>query len=249
MALLNIQSYTFLKSSRFLFQFTKLPNVLNIGPNLETQKKQTTLSVAQAEINNSLENLDVSIFMRDVGFVCDSIEFPGQSMSPVAYRIPGTHEIKVPFQRDFQEITATFLYPETLPMYDFFSAWMVSASPRNTTNRFFDDIVAQARIVQFSEGGEIGENEILIDQQVPYLTVNLLNVYPINVAPLAGNWGDDGFHKISVTFFFEDMTTKSHGTKNPNTDWELQLRQNAISDDQLASDLLSDPSLNIRIKF
>jgi hypothetical protein len=47
------------------------------------------------------------------------------------------------------------------------------------------------------------------------MTVKLLNAYPLNFASMPSNWADDGFQKMTVTFFYEryqlnmsDTTTK-----------------------------------------
>ena len=38
-------------------------------------------------------------------------------------------------------------------------------------------------------------------------TVTLVNAYPLSVTSLQSNWADDGFHKINVSLFFEDIET------------------------------------------
>lgn len=159
-----------------------------------------------------LDNLGryAGTFQRDLQFLCDSVEFPGQSLTAVDYRIPGTKKIKVPYVRDYNEITASFYYPKEAPTYQFFSDWVTKASTRNTQNEYYDDLVGEARIIQFQEGyqfqlGTTGRISESIENQPVHLKVKLKKMYPLNFTSLSSNWGDDGFHKITVSFFFEDL--------------------------------------------
>jgi hypothetical protein len=95
-------------------------------------------------------------------------------------------------------------------MYEFFYEWIATTSFRNTKNEYFDDITCQARIIQFKEGNEFSGNTIneIVDNQPVQMKVNLKNLYPLSVTSLTSNWGDDNFHKISVSFFFENMEIK-----------------------------------------
>jgi hypothetical protein len=83
----------------------------------------------------------------------------------------------------------------------------------------FDEITGQARVTQFAEGetvrGDTAAGIRSIEGQPVYLTVNLKNMYPINFASLQSNWGDDGFQKMSVTFFFEDISLETYSKITP----------------------------------
>lgn len=202
MSLQRIQSFSFLKSSRFLFQFLGIPKIIG------TEDIGYFLSdIVGGIIDNSLSSKTYDSLLRDMTFICDSIEFPGQTLTTAEHRIPGHLKIKTPISREYSEINATFLYPAEFPLYEFFSQWMRSASAKNTQNYYFDEIVGQARIIQFLEGGE-GVTDLesgTIEGQTPYNAVSIKNIYPLNFAPMPSNWADDGFHKMSVTFFFEGM--------------------------------------------
>ena len=184
MSLQRIQSFSFLKSCRYSFSLLSLPRC----------------------INGDLFQGVIS----DGRFLCDSIEFPGQTLSTTDYRIPGSRKIKVPFLREYSEINATFYYPSQIPMYQFFNEWITAASFRNTRNEYFDDITCQARIIQFKEGDEVIGNTVneIVDSQPVQMRVSLKNLYPLSITSLTSNWGDDNFHKISVSFFFENMEIK-----------------------------------------
>lgn len=215
MALNNLLPLNFLKSSHFLFQIMRLPRVIsNIGVNLkETPKTDPTTGVPTPIKNFSLPNIDTATFTKNMSLLCDSVEFPGQTLTALDYRIPGTAQLKVPYMRDYSEMTASFYYPESVPLYDFFNGWIDRASPRNTKNSFFDDIIGEARVVQFLQGGE-SDSPTDYDGYVPYMFVNLKGIYPLSLVNLPGNWGDDGFHKITVNFFFEEIEIKTLGRQD-----------------------------------
>lgn len=215
MAINNILPLNLLKSSHFLFQIMRLPKVISdIGTRLEeTPAKDPTTGEPTPLKNFDLPNIDIATFTKNISLLCDSIEFPGQTLTATDYRIPGTKQIKVPYMRDYSEITATFYYPESVPLYDFFNGWIDRASPRNTKNEFFDNIIGDARIIQFLLGGESADATDF-DGHVPYMFVNIKGLYPLSMVNLPGNWSDDGFHKISVTFFFEEIDTKILGRQD-----------------------------------
>jgi len=236
MSLQRIQSFSFLKSSRFLFQFLGIPKIIGaegVG--------YFSSDIVGGIIDNSLSSKTYDSLLRDMTFICDSIEFPGQTLTTSDHRIPGTLKIKTPTVREYSEINATFLYPAEFPLYEFFNEWMWSASAKNTQNNYFDDIVGQARIIQFLEGGEgatggAGATELnsaTIEGQTPFNAVSIKNIYPLSFAPMPSNWADDGFHKMSVTFFFEGMEIVPFGqnvsTKKgiaANARLKAQLEQN-----------------------
>lgn len=215
MSLQRLQSFSFLKSSRFLFQFLKLPG--------KSILSNDDVSYFYSEItggiqDNSVANRLDTDLMRDLSFVCESIEFPGQTLTTAESRIPGSLKIKTPVLRDYNEITASFLYPAEVPVYEMFSNWVINASIKNTRTQYYNDIVGEARIVQFLEGGSVidateqtGVASRKIEGQAPHNSIKLYNIYPISFAPIQSNWGDDGFQRLSVTFYFEGIDIKPYG--------------------------------------
>lgn len=162
-----------------------------------------------------LENSGVSA--RELSFLCDSVEFPGQSLTTLDYRMPGKLKLKVPYLRDLNEITLTFYHNSKIPIYQFFTNWISKISPTATTNNYFNNITSKIEILQFDDVAAqgffkdvFGLNQTpqggLINNLTRYMTVNLDNVYPLNFASMPGNWADEGFHKMSVTFFYESLS-------------------------------------------
>jgi len=135
--------------------------------------------------------------LREFTFLCDSIELPGRTASTLDYLIPGQQKIKTPFKRDYNEITLSFYHNTRLGIYDYFNDWIDNMSFTSTNNRYFDDIVTDLRLIQFNDVGDSYAG------QKQYLNVRIYNAFPTSVASLPCNWADDGYHKLSVTMFYE----------------------------------------------
>jgi len=160
--------------------------------------------------------IGLQINPQDLTFLCDSVEFPGQSLTTTEYRMPGKLKLKVPYAREMNEVTMTFYHNDRLPIYEMFSNWIQIASSTNTQNLYFDQMICPKIIIyQFNEvSGVNGFVRDLLNTDVfrgsenrnsKYMTVELRNAMPLNFASMPSNWADDGFHKLQVSMFYEDM--------------------------------------------
>jgi len=182
---------------------TRLPQILSNIYNIDAVRSQNLLrSCKFAAQFTSLPPFLASFFQGDfrkLTYLCDSVEFPGQVITAVDYRIPGTLKIKVPYAREINEVNFSFYFPNDLPIYDIMNTWIQEISPTTNANKYFDNIRGQIILHQFKDtetfGNQIGTN----------MKVQLIDVYPLNVQSLPSNWADDGFHKINVSFFFRDF--------------------------------------------
>lgn len=141
--------------------------------------------------------------LRKLIFLCDSVEFPGQTLTTADYIIPGRLKIKAPYLRELNEVTMTFYISDEMASYSFFNEWIYQISLNTVQNRYYDEIVGAAEIIQFED--TTSTYAISSPSPLKNMTVKLQNIYPINVQSMASNWIDDGFHKLSVTFYFEDI--------------------------------------------
>lgn len=143
-----------------------------------------------------------NIPLREFTFLCDSLELPGRSLTATEFTIPGNFKIKTPYRREFNEITLSFYHNVKLPIYDYFTYWIDSASPNISRNSYFDDITIDLDLVQFD------------DAHSKYELVRLIRAYPLSVASLPCNWADDGFHKLQVTMFYEYIQSVNESTSS-----------------------------------
>lgn len=136
-------------------------------------------------------------------YLCDSIEFPGQNLTAVDYKIPGKLKVKVPFNRDINEVSFTFYVSDTTPIYGILNNWIYEISPNNAQNRYFDEIVGQVELLMFEDVTSSYEKSS--PNAFKHMSVNLIDIYPLSVQSMPANWMDDGFHKVTASFFFSDL--------------------------------------------
>jgi hypothetical protein len=149
--------------------------------------------------------------LRKLTYLCDSIEFPGQSLSTTDFRIPGKLKVRAPYMRDINEVTFTFYHSTDMPVYELFNTWIGSISPTTALNSYFDEVVGYISLFQFED---TSTSAIFAGSKaVKNMRVNLIDAYPVNLQSMPSNWMDDGFHKLSVSFFFRDIEIVPKNTK------------------------------------
>jgi len=90
---------------------------------------------------------------RGFSMLCESAEFPGKNVIATDYKIPGTNRIRVPYSREYPEVTMTFLHNVEIPVYDIFSYWIdyISQDFTSVENRYFDEIVTDFTLIQYTD--------------------------------------------------------------------------------------------------
>jgi hypothetical protein len=188
---------------------------------------------------------------RGFSMLCESVEFPGKNVIATDYKIPGTNRIKIPYSKEYPEVTMTFIHNIEIPVYDIFSYWIDYISDdayTSVNNKYFDEITTNFNLIQYTDfpADEYGKfkglnnifnsinkvNEYLFDSKKlfkvtdigqqfinninnvaglnvskqPYYTVGFKSAYPLSFAPMASNWADEGFHRLTVTFTYESYS-------------------------------------------
>lgn len=90
---------------------------------------------------------------RGFSMLCESAEFPGKNVIAADYKIPGTNRIRVPYSREYPEVTMTFLHNVEIPVYDIFSYWIdyIGQDFTSVENRYFDEIVTDFTLIQYTD--------------------------------------------------------------------------------------------------
>jgi hypothetical protein len=255
MSLQLLESLSFLKSSRFIFQLLTVPKFISEGMKgtgngagslriVNDDLSQTTITDA------SLSSKTVPGILSYMPVLCESFEFPGQTITASDFRMPGRLKIKVPTIREINEIQATFLYPTEVPMYELFSSWIMNMSLVSSKTRYYNDVVAEAKLMQYDEKSSVGAN----DWGTPFMTLNLNRIYPLSINSLQSNWSDDGFHRINVSFFIEDFSIDTQQSesrsKAPENGFEAELIRNLGRRPTFSSESdRSNFASNINFKF
>lgn len=133
---------------------------------------------------------------KELRFQCEAAELPGYNINTVDARIYGVPAPVASFA-SFNDITLTFICAGDLWEKKLFDYWVNYIVPINNYHlRYKNEYVSsKINITQFYETGE------------PSYIVSLFNAFPITLSPLTLNWGDDGIHKLSVTFKYDYWAT------------------------------------------
>ncbi len=184
--LTKISQHNLLRSCKFAFRLNALPECSSLN------------KVKEPFGTRRLEPIELT----DFTFLCDAIELPGRSITTLEYLIPGLQKIKTPYRRDYNEITLSFYYNDQSKIFEFFNDWVDQMSYTTTSNRYFKEIVVDLTLIQYLDTENFsGDHE-------KYMSVKIINAFPINVSSLPCNWADDGFHKLSVSMFYEEAVVQ-----------------------------------------
>jgi hypothetical protein len=133
-----------------------------------------------------------SDFARDFEFSCESVEFPGRTLTTNDTRIYGA-SFKTPFGTDYAEVNMTFLCNEKLEEKQFFDKWINYINPIATYDfKYKDEYASEITIIQYNEMNK------------PTYACKLVDAFPISVSPLSSNWSDDNIHRVQVAITYRD---------------------------------------------
>lgn len=143
---------------------------------------------------------------RYLALQCEAAELPGKTLQTADVKIYGP-SFKVPYQTQFSDMNLTFLCTNEFYERKLFEQWMNCIHAGDTWNlRFAKDeetrYLTNITIIQYDE---------FIKQ---IYAVELIDAYPIGIAPQALSWGEEGFHRLGVTFAYSSYRIKYEGAYN-----------------------------------
>jgi hypothetical protein len=140
-----------------------------------------------------------SSMSRYLALQCESAELPGKTLQTADVKIYGP-TFKVPYQTMYSDTTLTFLCTNDFYERKLFDRWMEAIMPPDTNNMRFPKgqqtrYMTNIKIIQYDE---------FIKQ---IYAVELLDAFPIGVAPQTLSWSEDGFHRLSIQFAYQKYRT------------------------------------------
>ena len=141
---------------------------------------------------------------RYLSLQCESAELPGRTFATADVKIYGP-TFKVPYQTQYGDTSLTFLCTNDFYERKLFDKWMETIHPSDTNNlryargeksRFLTDI----KIIQYDD---------FIKQ---IYAVQLIDAFPIGIAPQPLSWGEDGFHRLTIQFAYQRYVPIFEGT-------------------------------------
>lgn len=158
-------------------------------------------SKTMLQMNTALWNAKAELHL-----LCEQAELPGKTLSVQDARYYGPN-FKYPIQTEYSDITLTFLARDDMLEREFFDEWMMSINPNNTYDfNYKSDYVAPIDIIQYSivatPAPTTGDPNAV--KGTPTYKITLRDAFPVSIAPMGLVWGEEGFHRIAVTFAYTE---------------------------------------------
>jgi hypothetical protein len=141
---------------------------------------------------------------RYLALQCESAELPGKTLATADVKIYGP-TFKVPYQTQYTDTNLTFLCTNDFFERKLFDRWMEAIMPSDTNNLRFPKgqqsrYLTNIKIIQYDD---------FIKQ---IYAVELLDAFPVGVAPQTLSWSEDGFHRLSISFAYQRYRPIYEGT-------------------------------------
>lgn len=155
--------------------------------------------VLRSNINDTPDAENV----RGLSFQCEATELPGFTINTSEAKIygPSYQVATVPVYTD---LMLTFICAADMWEKKYFEDWMQKIVPTG-----YASIEEQSSHVEYRENylstiiidqlNEFAADAELTKANIPY-RVMVYDAFPAAIAPLPLNWGEDGLHRLSVTF-------------------------------------------------
>jgi hypothetical protein len=127
---------------------------------------------------------------KSLTYRCENAQLPGRTFATTEQKTYGPVE-KFPYQTTFNDIDLTFIIEDDMNQKVFFDAWLNYINPQYNNNfRYKSDFSTIITVNQYDVTGKLS------------YSVDLVDAYPISMNQLDLSWGDDGYHKLSVSFAY-----------------------------------------------
>ena len=145
-----------------------------------------------------------SSMSRNLALQCEAAELPGKTLTTADVKIYGP-TFKIPYQTQYGDTSLTFLCTNEFYERKLFDRWMEAIHPTDTNNLRFPKgdksrYMTNIKIIQYDD---------FIKQ---IYAVELIDAFPIGVAPQSLSWGDDAFHRLQISFAYQKYRTIYEGS-------------------------------------
>ena len=145
-----------------------------------------------------------SSLSRYLSLQCESAELPGRTLQTADAKIYGP-TFKVPYQSQYADTNLTFLCTNQFYERKLFDRWLEAIHPSDTNNLRFPKgdksrYMCNVKIIQYDE---------FIKR---IYAVELLDAFPIGIAPQTLNWSEDNFHRLTIQFAFQRYRVSYDGS-------------------------------------
>lgn len=160
----------------------------------------------------------------ELRFQCESSELPAYGVNVVENRQYGVGSPVASTPTAFSDITLTFICAGDMWEKKLFDRWMNAVIPINNYNPRYKESYTTSKIEIFQFSGVSTVNNP--EQSERAYVVSLINAFPVSMGALTLNWGDDGVHRLPITFKYDYWTTvELEKYAIPSTDPQDEPRQ------------------------
>jgi hypothetical protein len=142
---------------------------------------------------------------RYLALQCESAQLPGKSMATADVDMLYGPTFRIPYRAMYDEnISLTWICTNEFYERKLFDKWLEAMTPNDTHNARF----SQGEKTRFTTNIKIVQYDDFIKQ---IYAVELIDAFPVIIAPQPLNWSDDGFHRLSVQFAYTSYKTIYEG--------------------------------------
>jgi len=141
---------------------------------------------------------------RFLALQCEAAELPGKTLLTQDAKVYGPG-FKIPYQTQYGDINLTFLCTNEFYERKLFERWLEAIMPtdtnnlrypKGTTSRYLTNI----KIIQYD------------DFIKRIFAVELIDAFPIAIAPQSLSWSEDNFHRLAVSFAYQKYSVIYEGS-------------------------------------
>lgn len=171
--------------------FNDISDVINQSKIIGGQQTEETLKTSNSALS------------RYLALQCEAAELPGKTLQTADVKIYGPI-FKVPYQTMYSDTTLTFLCTNDFFERKLFDKWMEAIQPTDTNNMRFP----KSELTRYLTNIKIIQYDEFVKQ---IYAVELMDAFPIGVAPQTLSWSEDGFHRLSIQFAYQKFRTLYDG--------------------------------------
>lgn len=151
--------------------------------------------IIRNEASNTQSRSDNPSMTRYLALQCEAAELPGRTLLTQEAKIYGP-TFKVPYQTQYADMNLTFLCTNEFYERKLFEKWIESIMPPDTNNLRYargekSRYLTNIKVIQYDE----------FIRQI--YAVELIDAFPIGVAPQTVSWSEDMFHRLTVQFAYQ----------------------------------------------
>jgi hypothetical protein len=181
-----------------------LEKILNLPNSIFSDVSDAINSALGRETESGYSKSANAQTTRYLSLQCENAELPGKTLQTADVKIYGPI-FKVPYQMQYADTTLTFVCTNEFYERKLFDRWMEAIMPSDTNNLRFPKgqqsrYLTNIKIIQYDD----------FIRQI--YAVELIDAFPIGIAPQQLSWSDDGFHRLSIQFAYQKYRPIYEGT-------------------------------------